>query len=127
MGGEITDYQKKVVPLFLSHLKEVLPARYKAFKEDYPELVGEISYVGRRALLRTIKPSKVHYKSKNYPNLNETWNWDGKFLIYEGGYVSKVNITKDYDVISLVIQPTEKATIIIEDDDQVQDSTVFVD
>ena len=126
-GGTITSYQKETVPLFLTHLKEVLPEVYKRFKEAHPELVNDISYVGRKALLQTIKPSKVHYKSKNYPDLNEEWEWDGEYLHYLGGYVSKVNITKDYEVVDMVLKPTEKATIVIEDDAQVQDSTVFVD
>jgi len=127
MGGEITDYQKKTVPLFLSHLKEVLPARYKAFKEDYPELVGEINYVGRKALLKTLKPSKVNYISKSYSELNQEWYWDGELLHYQKGYVSNLNMTNDYEVEQFVIRPSDKSTIKITNNDQVQDSTVFVD
>jgi len=126
-GGTIESYQKETVPLFLTHLKEVLPDLYNQFREVHPEQVNDISYVGRKALLRTIKPSKVYYKSKNYPDLNEEWEWDGEYLHYLGGYVSRVNITKDYEVVDMVLKPTEKATIVIEDDAQVQDSTVFVD
>jgi len=126
-GGTIASYQKETVPLFLAHLKEVLPDLYKQFKEAHPELVRDISYVGRKALLRTIKPSKVHYKSKNYPDLNEEWEWDGDYLHYTGGRVSSVNVTRDYEIVDFILKPTDKSVITIEDDSQVQDSTVFVD
>lgn len=127
MGGVITSYQNKTVPLFLAHLKEVLPNRYLEVKQSYPELIKEINYVGRKALLQTINPSQVHYESRNYPQFNETWDWDGEFLIYDSGYVSRFNITNQYEIINIKIKPTDKSEIIISDNKQVSDKTVFVD
>lgn len=128
MGGEITEYQKKTVPLILSHIKEVLPKKYDEFINEYPEYMGEeINYIGRKALLSTVKESLVHYKSSNYPKFNEEWNWDGEYLTYVSGYVSTFNVTKDYDVVEITIKPKENATIIISSNEQVKGNTVFLD
>lgn len=126
MGGTITDYQKKEVPLFLAHLKEVLPERYAEVKAKYPDLVHEINYVGRKALLKTIAPSYVHYKSQQYPQFNEKWHWDGETLTRESGYVHDFSVTKDYEVLEIRIKPSDKSVITISDNDQVTDETVFV-
>lgn len=126
MGGTITDYQKKEVPLFLAHLKEVLPERYAEVKAKYPDLVHEINYVGRKALLKTIAPSYVYYKSDRYPEFNEKWRWDGETLIRESGYVSSFNVTKEYEVVEIKIKPSDKSVVTISNNEQVTDSTVFV-
>lgn len=127
MGGVITDYQSKTVPLFLAHLKEVLPGKYKELGKESQELAKEISYIGRKALLKTINPSDVHYKSENYPQFNEKWHWDGETLTYSGGYVSSFNITKDYVIAEIKIIPSEKSIITISSNEQVTDKTVFID
>lgn len=126
MGGTITDYQKKEVPLFLAHLKEVLSERYAEVKAKYPNLVREINYIGRKALLKTIAPSYVTYESRQYPQFDEKWRWDGETLIRESGYVSSFNVTKDYEVLEIKIKPTDKSVITISSNEQVTDSTVFV-
>lgn len=127
MGGEISDYQKKIVPLFLSHLSEVLPDRYEEFTKEYPEYLKKHDYVGRKALLKSIAPSRVQYKSSSYPQFNEEWNWDGEVLIYKAGYVSDFRVTKDYDIASIILLPKDEAVITISSNDQVTDETVFVD
>lgn len=129
MGGTITDYQKETVPLFLDHLKELLPDTYEAFIQAYPQFKEkEINYVGRKALLKTLKaPSLVRYKSKQYPKFNECWEWDGEYLRYKEGYVSSFRVTQDYDVVEIVLKPTDEATVYIESNDQVTEKTVFVD
>lgn len=127
MGGVIDDYQKETVPLFLSHLQKVLPERYSELIEKYPQLDKPINYVGRKALLKTIKPSEVLYKSSSNSKFNERWYWDGEYLIYREGYVSSFSITKDYEVCEIKLKPSDQSVITITDNDQVTDETVFVD
>ncbi|WP_110931057.1 hypothetical protein [Paenibacillus bouchesdurhonensis] len=126
-GGEITDYQKKIVPLFLSHLKEVMPEKYQEYIQTYPSEEQSISYVGRRAKLKTVAPSKVNYESSQYPQFNEAWNWDGERLIYESGNLSGFKVIKDYTIETLSIIPGDQSIITITSNDQVTDKTVFVD
>lgn len=127
MGGTIKDYQSKIVPTFLAHLKEVFPEKYNELKDKKPELVKEVNYIGRTALLKTIKPSIVCYQSDRYPQFNEKWEWDGELLIYKNGYVSSFNITKDYEVAEIRIKPSDKSTIKITSNEQVTNETVFID
>jgi hypothetical protein len=127
MGGEITSYQRETVPLFLAHLKEVMPDKYAEVKSKYPGLIKEISYIGRKALLNTIKPSNIIYKSRQYPQFNEEWYWDGETLTRINGYVSSFNITKNYEVLEIKIKPSDKSTITISSNEQVGENTVFTD
>lgn len=126
MGGEITSHQKETVPLFLAHLKEVLPERYKEFTDKYDEFT-EVDYVGRKALLKTIKPSDVFYEAARHPRLNSEWHWDGELLTYKKGYVSSFSITEDYEIEEIKLKPNDKSVVEIWSNNQVSESTIFVD
>ena len=127
MGGEIESYQKEVVPLFLAHLKEILPERYGEFVSEYPQFEKEIDYIGRKAILKTIKPSHIRYVSEGFPKFNSKWYWDGEYLIFKDGYISYVNIVKDYEVAEFKIKPSAKSVVEISSNDQVTENTIFVD
>lgn len=127
MGGEIKDYREKVVPMFISHLKEVLTDKYEELIDQYEGYAEKLNYVGRTALLTTVQPSTVHYKSSRYPEFNEEWYWDGTHLTYKGGHVHKFNVTNDYEVEEIRIKPSEKSKITISNNDQVASQTVFID
>jgi hypothetical protein len=127
MGGEIRDYRDEIVPMFISHLKEVMPGKYKALIDKYPGYAEKIDYIGRKALIKTINPSLVHYKTKRYPKFNEEWYWDGEYLIYKGGYAHRFNITNDYDIEEIKIKPGDKSMIKISSNDQVTSKTLFID
>lgn len=127
MGGEISSYQKEEVPLFLSHLQEVLPDVYEKFIQAYPKYGRKIDYVGRKALLKTLKPSLIEYRSRDYPRLNNDWYWDGEFLNYKWGYVNSVSVIDDYEVAEFKLKPSDKTTVKITSNEQVTEETVFVD
>lgn len=126
-GKEIKDYKRKCVPLFLSHLKEILPDKYSEFISNYPKYADRINYVGRIAYLKTINPSYVCYRSETNPELNEKWYWDGEYLHFIEGHVSKVFVTDNYEVIEFKLKPSDKSTIVITDNEQVNENTIFVD
>lgn len=74
MGGVIKDYQNKTVPLFLAHLKEVMPGKYEELRQENGELTKEVSYIGRKALLKTVNPSDVYHNAgARYQQFNEKW------------------------------------------------------
>lgn len=128
MGGTISSYQKETVPLFLAHLKEVLPDKYIEFANEFPEYSEKnIDYVGRKALLKTIKPSSVYKESRDYPNLDSEWYWDGEFLIYKNGYVGSFSVIDSYKIEEIKLKPTEKTVVKITSNEQVSKETVFVD
>lgn len=127
MGGEITAYQKEVIPLFLTHMEEVMPELYEEFTQAYPEFSEKIDHVGRKAYLKTLNPSPIFDKHKNYPNLDSEWYWDGEFLTYKGGHISKISVIKDYEIENIAIRPTDKSVVTIADNNQVNKGTVFVD
>lgn len=127
MGGEINSYQQEVVPLFLTHMEEVMPEVYKAFTTAYPEFSGKIDHVGRKAYLKTLNPSPIPKVNTRYPDLDSEWHWDGEFLVYKGGYVSKVSIIQDYEIESFILRPTDETTVTVTDNNQVNKNTVFVD
>lgn len=123
MGGEITSYQKKVVPKFI-----------KDFSDNYPELFEVVSsgsdlaksiidiydYKGRKAILKTIKPNVDVTISK------KTWYWDGEtisrtdkeFMIFNP--VSWTNCFASFT-------PDDQAIITITNNDQVTEHTQFAD
>lgn len=126
-GGAITSYQEEQVPLFLSHLKEVMPELYNKFLNENPKYNNAIDYVGRKAYLHSLKPCVVEDVSKRYPNLDNSWYWDGEHLEYKNGHISKVGIVSDYEIQNFKIKPSKNATVKITDNNQVTENTRFVD
>lgn len=127
MGGTITKYAQEVVPKFLAHLHEAMPEKYERFIAAYKQFAKPIDYVGRKALLKTIVPSIVEYRSNGYPKFNEKWFWDGEYLTYKDGYVDRFNIAKNAEIEEIKIKPSEDTEIVVTSNDQVDDKTVFAD
>lgn len=125
MGGTITSYKEEVVPKFLAHLHEVMPEKYDHFIGAYKQFAKPIDYVGRKALLRTLAPSVVEYRSDRYPEFNEKWMWDGEYLTYKDGYVNSFNIAKNAEIEEIKIKPSEDTEIVVTNNDQVNEITVF--
>lgn len=129
-GGEITHYQKHIVPLFLKHLSEEYKEIYENFLTAYPEFSGipiAESNIGRKALLITTEPhDNIEIMKDNI------FRWDGKkltsikcspFMLYTTNY----NGQKAMKEINVEIVPSEDAVITITDDKQVSNRTKFMD
>jgi len=125
MGGTISEYQTKSIPNFLINLKRGFPDLYNALINKYPEYKREFNYVGKKALLSTINHGEVKYKSSNYPEFNELWNWDGENLTFLSGYVHKPNVCSDFEISCMKIKPKSNSYVEIHDNAQVNDNTIF--
>jgi hypothetical protein len=130
MGGEITEYQRKTIPLFLNHLEEVFPVDYAALlvaRPDYVERYGLKSknYIGRTAILKSLAPGEVTI-GKN------VFSWDGQKLesvTFDPFWFHLYNSARNtaIEAITVGIVPTPDAVIKVERNDQVTEKTVFVD
>ncbi len=116
MGGEIKDYQKKHIPLFKLHLKEVMP-------DIYDELIGEeidiSANVGRRAFVSSLK-NGVEIKST-----------DGLFVVNDGWLETKkgkliLPFVKS-EIIEIRLKPKPSETIEITDISQIDENTKYKD
>jgi hypothetical protein len=122
MGGEIKIYQTEVIPKFLIDLKTRYPDILRMLISVHPEVserLANINHVGRKALLNTIRSNVDVVYSKN------VWHWDGIKLTTRKGYIlfdpcGHVSCYHEYT-------PTTNAEVVITDNAQVVDDTVFVD
>lgn len=120
-GGEITSYQKEVVPKITKHLLEIYPKIFKEVEKIYPEIkiISEYSNIGRKALLRTINTGiNVKITSSEY------YLWDGEYLTsdkHAPSFICK------YDSVEVKVKPKKNVVVTITNDDQVNTETEFVD
>jgi len=122
-GHVLTDYAEKTVPKFLHDFKTNYPDTFNDVlgeNEEATAVLDGISYIGRTAYLTTIKPG-VQVTLKR-----DSWLWDGSkismrdksFMIFE---------PCKWESCYAEFVPTDKATVEITDDDQVDENTVFSD
>jgi hypothetical protein len=122
MGGEITSYQKEVVPLFILHLSEIMPELYRELCDAWPrakKIVEKHSNVGRKALLSTVVPNVGVLTGIH----RDDWVWDGEYLTMTNKEASSM-LVKHSEVR---IKPVDGETVKICSEDQVNEKTVFVD
>lgn len=123
MGGEITSYQKEVVPKIVMHTEEQLPDFFNQWKDKYKDTYERFKvkdYVGRLALVKTLKKgTKIQHK---YGNII----WDGKYAVIDNFDLSFSPI-KEYSNASLKLTLEDNASIKITSNDQVSGITKFVD
>jgi hypothetical protein len=125
-GGEITDYQKKYVPKFVAHLREVDPAMWRQAVAVRPAFDVAPNYVGRTARLSTLAhPITLQPKSDEYP---VAWEWDGKVLrsTSRHAYGETWGGIRPKSVAVEVV-PEESAAVVVADNAWVTPETVFVD
>lgn len=120
MGGEIKDYQAKSVPKFVFDLKACYPALYDAAIAEFPyisEILETYSFIGRKALLRTIDPCTIKVK-------DGTWDWDGSTISTKA---YKPLFFPFSGEITTTVKPDNDLVIVITDNAQVSERTEFAD
>ena len=120
-GGEIKTYQQEEVPKFLIHLSECMPDLFDVLCGQYERAktaFEERNYVGRKALLSTIKPNIGELKDIH----GGLWTWDGTYLTSKNSHASFLLIERK-EYTELRIKPTEEAIVKITDNDQVTKET----
>ncbi len=115
MGGEITDYQKKEIPKFISDLHMHYPEIFVLLPDEQKARLATVSYVGRKADLLTCAPG-------NYVFARTSWAWDGEFLT--GKSMLFQPVAGD---IEIKIKPKAGAVVEISNNAQVLPSTRFLD
>lgn len=121
MGGEIKDYQLKVVPLILTHLKEELPTVFSELIISHPELLGKMqeeNYVDRKALVSTLKIGA------ELPTDRGLFTWNGEKLVCED---FKSAFTPFKGTTKIEIVPREGEIFKITNNNQVSEDTKFID
>jgi len=116
-GGEIRDYQREVVPLFVSHMAEVFPDLIKesaALSPRIAAILATLTKVGRKALLITVRPNVGTF---------EGWTWDGTHMTATKGFPPLT----PFKAQEMRILPGPRAEVKIESDAQVSPDTVFLD
>lgn len=128
MGGEITTYQKDVIPIFVSHLNECDKDMFNALIKAMPELYKAPNYVGRLAYINSL----------NYPltwtaGVNEkypvVWSWDGKVLKTnsQDAYSKTWGGSIPAESLELTIIPKPEATVKVQDNSWVNENTKYKD
>jgi hypothetical protein len=122
MGGEITTYQKEVPPKFLKHLSEQIPELFNPVmeKSEYArKRFAEFTNIGRKAILETLNPNVGKFKDCH----GGLWEWDGSYLKSYNSHASFMLVNKFKELLLL---PEEKQIVVIIDEKQVNENTVFV-
>ena len=111
LGGTIESYQKKYVPMFLFDIKSNFPEIWKELKQSskYQDILNSINYVGKKAILKTLKPGVVGVSIYRY-------NWDGEKLTALAKDVG-IHELKDSPV---TIIPQEEIKVTILDNNTVE-------
>lgn len=122
MGGEIKSYQKEVVPKIVLHISEEMPEFYHEWKSKYPDTEKKFDlhdFVGRSAKIKTLKVGCL------IVNGNKKMRWDGEYMQFEDYKLLLFDFP--YDCVELKVRPTDNATIKITNNNQVCETTEFID
>lgn len=115
MGGEITDYQKKELPKFISDLHVHYPEVFALLPEARKDGLALISYVGRKADITTCKEGEYVFADRR-------WKWDGQHLLGKTMLFQPVK-----GDIEIKIRPEVGSPVTITDNAQVGPQTKFLD
>lgn len=125
-GGEIPSYQQKEMPLFRAHLQEEDQTMWQQVIAARPELDVAPVYLGRKALLVTLRPGiTIGPYDKRYPVI---WDWDGFLLTTHSPHAYEKtwgNIPRGE--LTLTMIPPADTTVIVTDISWVLPTTTFVD
>lgn len=128
-NGEIRDYQEKVVPKFLAHLRECDPAMWGELVKVRPELDVKPNHVGRKAVLSTLNfPIEWTTPGSSNGEYKVKWRWDGERMRTAGmhAYNSTWGAVK-MESVDISGVPAKDTGIKVEDNSWVNEKTVFLD
>lgn len=123
---EIASYQSEVVPKFIAHIRESDPVMWSLLIEKRPSLDIAPNYVGRVAIIKTLKhPIKIRPYKPEYP---VAWEWDGTKLRTTSvhAYGSTWGHLKAQSAVVEIV-PADDATVVVESNEWVTSETRFVD
>lgn len=121
MGGEIKDYQKKIVPHVLRQLKELFPKRFQRFVEEYPDYeVPVCSWLGRLAKLSTCNRSAEYIE----PVSKSKYRFEGDWLVCDNNKSAFAPFGATGGEIRVKVN--DKMVVEVTNDDQVTEDTVFI-
>lgn len=119
MGGEIKDYQAKIVPQIVKHLHDEYPELYQRLLSVHPEAsenVENFDYTGKKAVLSTLLPGEIKI-SKN------RWTWDGEVLTGPGSNM----IFAPANAEEVIVKPGKDAVVKVTDPGMVGPDTTIID
>ena len=120
MGGEITDYQAKTVPMFLHQLSQLCPELFEAFTTMYPDYnITPPNWTGRYAKLSTCN-RKAEYKDLQ----GNLFHFDGDDIVCDCYCSSFLPFNGSLTKLRMAV--TDSMTVKITDNNQVTNETIFV-
>ena len=127
-GHEIASYRKKDVPRFVSHLRECDSAMFAELVKRCPEFDTAPDYVGRKAILSTLKAPIEWTETSSNGKYPVTWRWDGVYAVTQSEHA--YNDTwggMKRGKVDIRLVPRERQAIVVRDNAWVTDETEFVD
>lgn len=125
MGGEITDYQEKQLPIFLKSLKYLNPELFEKLLEfkKVQDLNKVLTPVGKKVKVFTLKPSYIKLiNSPEQYSMSSSYFWDGEKIIINHG---KEGI-KYTGIETLTFVPKEDYVVEVLDEKSVTENTIFI-
>lgn len=120
MGGEITDYQKKVVPMFLCQFSQLFPEQFASFTSAYPDYeIPAPDWIDRYALLSTCNRD-AEYRDYH----GNVFHFEGDEIVcsaYRSGF-----LPFEAKEVELRLKVTDTMKIKITNNNQVLADTVIV-
>ena len=118
MGGVITDYQEKTVPMFLYQMKQIFPDKYAQFVDEYPDYkIKAPDWKGRYAKLATCNREKTYFSGRN------EFRFEGDWLVCDNYDDIFTPFTKK--PVEMQVKVTDDMKVKITDNEQVLPDTVF--
>lgn len=115
LAGVINTYQTQEVPKFIDDLRMHYPHLFELLSEEQKQRATKINYIGRKADITTCMPSTFIISDK-------VWNWDGEKL------TGKTMLFQPIDGdCTITIVPPKNTKVIITDNSQVSNTTIFLD
>lgn len=112
-GGIIESYKDKEIPQFISDLKNNMPTIFSQATKEIDGLKSyaeEISFIGRRAFIKTLAPGKIRVSIGN----KELYDWDGEKIVATSRVLVPFGGGETVHIF-----PDDKTLVIIQDNNTV--------